>query len=97
MVTLVIDHYDSFTWNLVDLIATVNGEVPLVVQHDQISWEEIRDLELDNIVLSPGPGTPLRPEDFAVSRQVLAHSRLPILGVCLGHQGVAAHFGGEII
>ena len=96
MATLVIDHYDSFTWNLVDLIATVNGEMPRIVQHDQVEWDEIRDMGLDNIILSPGPGTPLNPIDFKVSSLVLANSRLPILGVCLGHQGIAAHFGAKL-
>ncbi|MDI9408136.1 MAG: aminodeoxychorismate synthase component I [Candidatus Pacebacteria bacterium] len=96
MATLVIDHYDSFTWNLVDLIATVNGETPRVVQHDQIEWEEIRDMGVENIILSPGPGSPLNLGDFKVSRQVLDYSRLPILGVCLGHQGIAAHFGAKL-
>jgi para-aminobenzoate synthetase len=96
MKTLVIDHYDSFTFNLVHLLAEVNGEVPLVVAHDKVSWADIAQFRFDNIVLSPGPGRPSRAADFAVSADAIRLADVPILGVCLGHQGIAAAFGAEV-
>ena len=59
MKTLLIDNYDSFTYNLFQLIAEVNGQEPLVVRNDELSWRELARLRVDNIVISPGPGTRL--------------------------------------
>jgi len=55
---LIIDNYDSFTYNVFHLLASVNGCEPLVVRNDELSWEELKRLDYDNVVLSPGPGTP---------------------------------------
>jgi para-aminobenzoate synthetase len=96
MKTLVIDHYDSFTFNLAHLLTQVNGEAPIVVAHDRISWDEISQLEIDNILLSPGPGRPGNDGDFVVSAEAIRHSELPILGVCLGHQGIAHLHGATV-
>ncbi len=96
MRTLLIDNYDSFTFNLYQLIAEVNGEPPLVVRNDRAPWSELRCLPFDNVVLSPGPGRPERAQDFGVCREALGEPNLPILGVCLGHQGLCAELGGRV-
>jgi para-aminobenzoate synthetase len=94
--TLIIDNYDSFTFNLYQLIATVNGEEPLVVRNDQLTWAELEKLSFDNIVISPGPGTPEREADFGVCRQAILYAQVPVLGVCLGHQGLGLFYEGDI-
>lgn len=97
---LVIDNYDSFTYNLVQYLGELGAELPVaaevqVYRNDQISIEEIRQLQPDGIVISPGPG---RPEDAGVSPRLIASlgAQMPILGVCLGHQGIGHVFGGTI-
>ncbi|MCC7264325.1 MAG: aminodeoxychorismate synthase component I, partial [Candidatus Latescibacteria bacterium] len=84
MTTLLLDNYDSFTYNLFHLIATVRGEEPLVVCNDQTVLEEIRTLPIDSVVISPGPGRPERSRDFGICAQVLRQLLVPQLGVCLG-------------
>lgn len=96
MKTLIIDNYDSYTFNLFQLIAQVNGQEPLVVRNDELSWRELSHLRVDNIVISPGPGTPARASDFGVCGDVLRCARVPVLGVCLGHQGLVHVCGGRI-
>lgn len=95
--TLIIDNYDSFTNNLYQYIANINRELPIVVKNDEYSLPEILNFEFDNIVISPGPGRPDQLDDFGVCAEVLKSVDVPILGVCLGHQGIASVFGGEII
>ncbi|HEX3784174.1 MAG TPA: aminodeoxychorismate synthase component I [Pseudonocardiaceae bacterium] len=96
MRTLLIDNYDSYTYNLFQLIAEVNGVEPTVVAND-VSRSEPVDLdEFDNIVISPGPGHPARPGDFGICADVIARTRIPLLGVCLGHQGIAVGAGGVV-
>ena len=96
MPALIIDNYDSFTFNLVHLIASITGESPVVVRNDEMSWSEIEKLKFDSIIISPGPGHPNRQRDFGVSRDAILHANVPILGVCLGHQGIASAFGGTV-
>lgn len=98
---LVIDNYDSFTYNLVQYLGELGAEFPVaseiqVYRNDQISLEQIRQLQPAGIVISPGPG---RPEDAGVSLQLIAElgPQLPILGVCLGHQSIGQVFGGKIV
>ncbi|MEU6553997.1 aminodeoxychorismate synthase component I [Streptomyces sp. NPDC046915] len=89
MKTLLIDNYDSYTYNLFQLIAEVNGEEPVVIRNDTPA-DSVPDLtEFDNVVVSPGPGHPAESRDFGISARVIAESQLPVLGVCLGHQGIA--------
>jgi anthranilate synthase/aminodeoxychorismate synthase-like glutamine amidotransferase len=92
---LVIDNYDSFTYNLVQYFGELGIE-PEVRRNDEISIEEIRALKPERICISPGPG---RPEDAGISSEVIRQlgSSVPILGVCLGHQCIAQVFGAEIV
>ena len=96
MRTLLIDNHDSFTYNLFHHLAEVNGQEPEVVLNDDPRWHPARLAEFDNVVLSPGPGHPERPADFGICREVLRRGGLPVLGVCLGHQGIAALYGGRV-
>ena len=91
---MVVDHHDSYTWNLAHLVAAVTGTLPRVVQHDEVEPDEV--LAHSHVVLSPGPGTPDSPRDFAVGRAVLAAATRPVLGVCLGMQGLVASYGGRV-
>lgn len=96
MKTLLIDNYDSFTFNLFQLIAEVNRIPPIVVHNDSASWDEIKKLDFDNIVISPGPGRPENDDDFGICKQAILEADVPIMGVCLGHQGICHLFGGEV-
>jgi para-aminobenzoate synthetase len=96
MKTLIIDNYDSFTYNLADLIADINQGAPLVVMNDAATWDEISREPFDNIVISPGPGRPDRTQDFGLSRDALLKANVPVLGVCLGFQGLAMASGGRL-
>jgi anthranilate synthase component 2 len=91
---VVVDHHDSYTWNLVHLVASVTGQLPTVVQHDEVSAAEV--LRHSHVVLSPGPGHPAVAGDFAVGREVLLAATRPVLGVCLGMQGLVAAYGGTV-
>ncbi len=93
--TLLIDNYDSFTYNLYQLLGEVNGEPPAVVRND-VDWSTLDLGGYDNIVVSPGPGRPDRERDFGISARAILDSGLPVLGVCLGHQGIAGLFGGTV-
>ena len=96
MRTLLIDNYDSFTFNLFHLLGEVNGDEPIVVRNDELTWEELAALPVDNIVISPGPGRPEHDRDVGVSLAVLVRAEVPVLGVCLGHQALAHVTGGAI-
>jgi len=91
---MVVDHHDSYTWNLVHLIAGVTGELPDVVEHDQPGVLE-RAAESTHLVLSPGPGHPANPADFALGHAVFELG-LPVLGVCLGMQALVTAYGGTV-
>jgi para-aminobenzoate synthetase len=95
--TLLIDNYDSFTYNLFQLLAEANGDEPIVVRHDEATWDElVAELDFDNVVVSPGPGRPDDPKDFGVSADAIAGCEVPLLGVCLGHQGIGWLSGGRV-
>lgn len=91
---LVVDHYDSYTWNLVHLVAAVTGTLPEVVQHDDPGALEAA-ARASHVVLSPGPGHPAEPRDFALGTQVFALG-VPVLGVCLGMQALVTAYGGTV-
>jgi para-aminobenzoate synthetase len=95
MRVILVDNYDSFTYNLYQLIGEVCGQPPTVVRNDT-QWADHRFDEFDAAVISPGPGRPDRDRDFGVSARVILDSGLPVLGVCLGHQGLCHLFGGEV-
>jgi para-aminobenzoate synthetase len=96
MSTLLVDNYDSYTYNIFHLLAAASGEEPIVVHNDAVSWRALERWDFDAIVLSPGPGRPERWHDFGVCADILRSSEVPILGVCLGHQGLGQLLTGEI-
>jgi para-aminobenzoate synthetase len=96
MKLLIVDNYDSFTFNLYQLAAGVLGEKPTVLRNDY-PWELIANHEFDAAIISPGAGTPVRSSDFGISRRVLTESNIPVLGVCLGHQGICHLAGAPIV
>lgn len=96
MRTLIIDNYDSFTYNLFHYMAEVTGAEPVVLRNDHPGWT-IADLQyFDNVIISPGPGRPDRLADFGICAEVIRHGGLPLLGVCLGHQGICQLFGAAV-
>lgn len=92
---LLIDNYDSFTYNLYQYLSELGADV-LVRRNDQITLAEIESMQPERIVISPGPGNP---DDAGVSVEVINHfgPQLPLLGVCLGHQCIGAAFGGNVV
>jgi para-aminobenzoate synthetase len=96
VLTLLIDNYDSFTYNLFQLLAEENGVEPIVVRNDEADWAELSRLGFDNVVLSPGPGRPERRRDFGVCADAIRNCEAPLLGVCLGHQGLGWVNGGRV-
>ncbi|WP_249356718.1 aminodeoxychorismate synthase component I [Brevibacterium sp. 2SA] len=96
MRTLLIDNADSFTFNLFHLLAEVNGCEPVVVPNDWAEYSLAALEGFDNVVISPGPGTPVEQADFGICADVIAHAEIPLLGVCLGHQGIAYIHGGTV-
>ena len=96
MSTLLIDNYDSYTYNVFHLLAAVSGEEPIVVRNDVVSWRALSRWDFDAIVLSPGPGRPERWHDFGVCSDILRFSEIPVLGVCLGHQGLGHLLDGSV-
>ena len=92
---LVIDNYDSFTYNLVQYLGELNTD-PVVRRNDAVTVEEIEEMDPVAIVISPGPGTPT---DAGISIDVIKRlgAKLPLLGVCLGHQAIAEAYGGRVI
>jgi para-aminobenzoate synthetase len=94
--TLLIDNYDSYTYNVFHLLAAVSGEEPIVVHNDMVTWRALSSWDFDAIVISPGPGRPERWHDFGVCADILRSSDIPVLGVCLGHQGLGHLLNGTV-
>jgi len=95
-VLLVVDNYDSFTYNLVQYLGELGSEMR-VVRNDEVSVDEIEsDIRPDKVLISPGPGTP---DTAGISLEVIRRfmGKVPILGVCLGHQAIGQHFGGKVV
>ena len=97
MKTLIIDNYDSFTYNLYQYFAELQAN-PVVYTNDKITLKDIQKINPSHIVISPGPGTVENPADFGICKDVILTlgPKIPLLGVCLGHQGIAYAFGGTI-
>ncbi|MCA1831851.1 MAG: aminodeoxychorismate/anthranilate synthase component II [Actinomycetota bacterium] len=95
---LIIDNYDSFTYNLMQELAELGGS-PTVVRNDAWTMEQVREFAADGIVISPGPGTPEKPSDVGISNEVIRElgPTTPLLGVCLGHQCIGYVYGGRIV
>jgi para-aminobenzoate synthetase len=96
MSTLLVDNYDSYTYNVFHLLAAASGEEPDVVHNDMISWKALSRWKFDAIVLSPGPGRPQCWHDFGVCADILRYSQTPVLGICLGHQGIGNLLNGNV-
>ena len=98
MKVLLIDNFDSFTYNLYQYLGEVADEA-IVARNNEIPFESIRSGDFSHIVISPGPGNPTDSVYFGSCAQVIRdlHSTYPILGVCLGHQGIGAAFGGSVV
>ena len=98
MKILVIDNYDSFVYNLAQLLGELRTQ-PTVLRNDRITLEDVARMDPDAIVISPGPGHPADRKYFGVCTDVIGElgNRIPILGVCLGHQGIVHAFGGKVI
>lgn len=98
MKTLIIDNYDSFTYNLYQLVGSLKGN-PTVVRNDQLQISDIERNKFSHIIISPGPGSPEDESYFGICKQVILQvgKTVPILGVCLGHQGIIHAFGGKIV
>jgi anthranilate synthase/aminodeoxychorismate synthase-like glutamine amidotransferase len=94
MKVLIIDNYDSFTYNLVQYVGEL-GDSPVVVRNDRITIDEVIDMDPDSMIISPGPG---EPKDAGISCELIRQftGKFPILGVCLGHQCIAHAFGGKV-
>jgi anthranilate synthase/aminodeoxychorismate synthase-like glutamine amidotransferase len=94
-VILLIDNYDSFTFNLAQYLGEL-GAPPVVKRNDEITVNDVESMRPERIVISPGPG---RPEDAGITVEVIRRlgSRIPLLGVCLGHQGIGLAFGGSVV
>ncbi|HLI84047.1 MAG TPA: aminodeoxychorismate/anthranilate synthase component II [Bryobacteraceae bacterium] len=98
MKTVILDNYDSFTYNLYQYIGELDAR-PAVFRNDQVSLEELKATRPDRIIISPGPGSPEDESYFGVCTQAILElgMYIPILGVCLGHQGIVHAFGGRIV
>ena len=96
MRTLLVDNHDSYTYNVFHLLAAASGHEPVVVNNDAVSWRVLSRSDFDAFVLSPGPGRPERWHDFGVCRDILRYSEIPVLGICLGHQGIGNLLEGNV-
>lgn len=98
MKILIIDNYDSFVYNLAQLLGALRTE-PAVLRNDKIKLQDVVKMDPDAIVISPGPGHPADRKYFGVCTDIIGElgHRIPILGVCLGHQGIVHAFGGKVV
>lgn len=95
--TLLVDNFDSYTFNLFQLVAEITGREPLVIRNDHRDLPLLSELGVESVVISPGPGHPGISRDFGLCTELLHAAELPVLGVCLGHQGIGHLYGGRIV
>ena len=95
--TLIIDNYDSFVYNIAQIIGEL-GSYPIVIRNDEITVKGVERINPDRIIISPGPGSPDKKEDIGIVIDVIRQlgKRIPILGICLGHQAIGYAFGAKI-
>jgi anthranilate synthase component 2 len=96
-ITLIIDNYDSFVYNIAQIIGEL-GSRSIVIRNDEISINAVKRLRPDRIIISPGPGSPLNQRDIGISAEIVKNfaRKVPILGICLGHQIIGVTFGASI-
>ncbi len=100
MSIVLIDNYDSFTFNLYQMLQTRTAETVVVYRNDKVDLAELLSQKPSRLVLSPGPGHPANDKDFGVCKEVILHQErlnCAVLGVCLGHQGIVHHLGGKVV
>ena len=98
MQVLIVDNRDSFTFNLSQLVAKVTGYVPTVISNAELGWRGIAERHgVQAIIISPGPGTPDRVADFGTCLEIIRETGLPLLGVCLGHEGIGHAYGAKVV
>lgn len=100
MPIVLIDNYDSFTYNLYQMVQALTSEPVEVFRNDAVTFEQVKDLQPSQVILSPGPGHPGIPSDFGVCARIILEQETlgcPILGVCLGHQGMVHYLGGKVV
>lgn len=96
---LIIDNYDSFVYNLFQFFGELTGEPAKVIRNDKVTVQDVQELRPSHIVISPGPGSPDDPRYFGVCRELILKlgETTPVLGVCLGHQGIGYAFGAKVV
>ncbi len=98
MRVLIVDNKDSFTFNLVQLVERLTGAPPIVLDNSDRRWQGmLRDGRIGAVIISPGPGTPLRQTDFGTCPQLIVEADVPVLGICLGHQGIGCLYGASLV
>jgi anthranilate synthase/aminodeoxychorismate synthase-like glutamine amidotransferase len=99
MKVAILDNYDSFTYNLYQYVAELVGDRPMVFRNDELTFEQFQDKAPDAVIISPGPGNPENPKYFGICKQVITDMgpTVPVLGVCLGHQGIIYAYGGRVV
>ncbi len=98
MRVLIVDNKDSFTYNIVQIVGALAGEAPLVISNTEPAWRQVlREAVVGAVIISPGPGTPLRRSDFGICAELIREAAVPVLGICLGHQGIGLAHGAKVV
>lgn len=96
MKIIIVDNYDSFTYNLYQYVSELTGYEPTVFSNDQLTWKQFTTINPDAVIISPGPGDPRKKKDFGICKEIILRAKMPVFGVCLGHQGIGVLFGAQI-